>query len=103
MRVCFAIHDIKTRLTAILVPGNFVAILFDSFLRIFLQVDSVEKFNKLLEACKRIGVETNPMVVGALGIIPLFSWYHEVITYVVSVSSSLIFHNMCWIQSKVFL
>ncbi|CAL5184940.1 unnamed protein product [Lathyrus oleraceus] len=40
-------------------------------------VDSVEKFNKLLEACKRIGVETNPMVVGALGIIPLFSWYHE--------------------------
>ncbi|CAI8593433.1 unnamed protein product [Vicia faba] len=40
-------------------------------------VDSVEKFNKLLDACKRIGVETNPMVVGALGIIPLFSWYHE--------------------------
>ncbi|GAU22516.1 hypothetical protein TSUD_296350 [Trifolium subterraneum] len=40
-------------------------------------VDSLEKFNKLLDACKRIGVETNPMVIGALGIIPLFSWYHE--------------------------
>lgn len=31
----------------------------------------------MLDACKRIGVETNPTVVGALGIIPLFSWYHE--------------------------
>jgi len=79
----------ETRLTALLVPINFVTILFIliKLLRIFLQVDSLEKFNKLLDACKRIGVETNPTVVGALGIIPLFSWYHEVITSVVSVLS----------------
>ncbi|KAJ1402687.1 Calcineurin-like phosphoesterase domain, ApaH type [Sesbania bispinosa] len=40
-------------------------------------VDSLEKLNELLDACKRIGVETNPVAVGELGIIPLFSWYHE--------------------------
>lgn len=39
--------------------------------------DSLEKLNKLLDACKRIGVETNPMVIDEIGIIPLFSWYHE--------------------------
>ncbi|XP_057446513.1 uncharacterized protein LOC130738532 isoform X2 [Lotus japonicus] len=56
------------------VPGN-----HDLWLRREGQnyVDSLEKLNKLLDACKRIGVETNPMVVGELGIIPLFSWYHE--------------------------
>ncbi|KAE9588320.1 putative metallo-dependent phosphatase [Lupinus albus] len=40
-------------------------------------VDSLEKLNELLDACKRLGVETNPMVVDNIGIIPLFSWYHE--------------------------
>ncbi|TKY44972.1 hypothetical protein E2542_SST31256 [Spatholobus suberectus] len=40
-------------------------------------VDSFEKLNKLLDACKRIGVETNPMVIYEIGIIPLFSWHHE--------------------------
>lgn len=39
--------------------------------------DSLEKLNELLGACRRIGVETNPMVIDGLGIIPLFSWYHE--------------------------
>ncbi|XP_028756542.1 uncharacterized protein LOC114715817 [Neltuma alba] len=40
-------------------------------------VDSLEKLNKLLDACKSLGVETNPMVIDDLGIVPLFSWYHE--------------------------
>ncbi|XP_059453472.1 uncharacterized protein LOC132184010 isoform X3 [Corylus avellana] len=39
--------------------------------------DSLEKLNKLLDACRGLGVETNPMVIDGLGIIPLFSWYHE--------------------------
>ncbi|XP_074329145.1 uncharacterized protein LOC141666831 isoform X2 [Apium graveolens] len=39
--------------------------------------DSLEKLNYLLDACKRLGVETSPMAVDGLGIIPLFSWYHE--------------------------
>ncbi|KAK3027619.1 hypothetical protein RJ639_042372 [Escallonia herrerae] len=39
--------------------------------------DSLEKLSKLLEACRRIGVETNPTVVDGLGIVPLFSWYHK--------------------------
>ncbi|XP_030472415.2 LOW QUALITY PROTEIN: uncharacterized protein LOC115690261 [Syzygium oleosum] len=38
---------------------------------------SLEKLEKLLDACKRLGVKTDPMVIGSLGIIPLFSWYHE--------------------------
>ncbi|XP_019195770.1 PREDICTED: uncharacterized protein LOC109189612 [Ipomoea nil] len=40
-------------------------------------VNSLEKLDELLDACQRIGVETNPTVVDGLGIIPLFSWYHE--------------------------
>lgn len=38
---------------------------------------SLEKLEKLLDACKRLGVKTDPVVIGSLGIIPLFSWYHE--------------------------
>ncbi|KAL5545341.1 hypothetical protein UlMin_009125 [Ulmus minor] len=38
---------------------------------------SLKKLNKLLDACKALGVEINPMVINDLGIIPLFSWYHE--------------------------
>ncbi|XP_048138696.1 LOW QUALITY PROTEIN: acyl-carrier-protein phosphodiesterase PptH-like [Rhodamnia argentea] len=38
---------------------------------------SLEKLEKLLDACQRLGVKTDPMVIGSLGIIPLFSWYHE--------------------------
>ncbi|KAK9278509.1 hypothetical protein L1049_028076 [Liquidambar formosana] len=40
-------------------------------------LDSLEKLNKLLDACRRLGVLTNPMIMDGLGIIPLFSWYHE--------------------------
>ncbi|CAI9111656.1 OLC1v1011939C1 [Oldenlandia corymbosa var. corymbosa] len=39
--------------------------------------DSLEKLDKLFDTCQRIGVETKPVVVDDLGIIPLFSWYHE--------------------------
>ncbi|KAG2664296.1 hypothetical protein I3843_16G072500 [Carya illinoinensis] len=39
--------------------------------------DSLEKLNRLLDACRELGVETNPMVIDGLGIIPIFSWYHE--------------------------
>eukprot|EP00257_Ricinus_communis_P026892 XP_025014306.1 uncharacterized protein LOC8286474 isoform X2 [Ricinus communis] len=41
-------------------------------------LDSLEKLNKLLDACRILGVETTPMILDGLGIIPLFSWYHEV-------------------------
>ncbi|KAG8368682.1 hypothetical protein BUALT_Bualt15G0071100 [Buddleja alternifolia] len=40
-------------------------------------LDSLDKLDKLLEACQRLGVETKPSVVGGLGLIPLYSWYHE--------------------------
>lgn len=104
MHECFAII-LETRVITILFSINFVGILYIliMFLLIFVQVDSLEKFNKLLDACKRIGVETNAKAVGALGIIPLFSWYHEVIASAVSVSCSLFFHTMFRIESKVFL
>lgn len=41
------------------------------------QLDSLEKLDKLIDACRIVGIETTPMLIGALGIIPLFSWYHE--------------------------
>lgn len=44
------------------------------------QLDSLEKLNKLLNACRHIGIEINPAVIDGLGIVPLFSWYHEVST-----------------------
>lgn len=40
-------------------------------------VDSLDKLNKLLDACAGLGVETKPRVIDGIGIIPLFSWYHE--------------------------
>lgn len=39
--------------------------------------DSLYKLDKLLDACERLGVETKPSIVDGLGIIPLYSWYHE--------------------------
>ncbi|KAL2533004.1 Metallophos domain-containing protein [Abeliophyllum distichum] len=38
---------------------------------------SLDKLDKLLYACERLGVETKPSIVDGLGIIPLYSWYHE--------------------------
>ncbi|XP_010248442.1 PREDICTED: uncharacterized protein LOC104591334 isoform X2 [Nelumbo nucifera] len=38
---------------------------------------SLEKLNALLDACRGLGVETSPRIVDDIGIIPLFSWYHE--------------------------
>ncbi|XP_043698844.1 acyl-carrier-protein phosphodiesterase PptH-like [Telopea speciosissima] len=54
------------------VPGN-----HDLWCRGEDYVDSIEKLNALLDACRRIGVETGPKIVDGLGFIPLFSWYHE--------------------------
>lgn len=56
------------------VPGN-----HDLWCRREVEDDlgSLEKLNNLLDACRQLGVETNPMAIGGLGIIPLFSWYHE--------------------------
>ncbi|KAL0535488.1 hypothetical protein IC582_029819 [Cucumis melo] len=40
-------------------------------------LDSLEKMSKLLDACIDLGVDTNPAILNGLGIVPLFSWYHE--------------------------
>lgn len=40
-------------------------------------LDSLEKLEKLLEECQKLGVHTDPLVLDDLGVIPLFSWYHE--------------------------
>ncbi|ONI09597.1 hypothetical protein PRUPE_5G246200 [Prunus persica] len=40
-------------------------------------LDSHQKLKKLLDTCRGLGVQTSPMVLDGLGIIPLFSWYHE--------------------------
>lgn len=48
-------------------------------LELSFQMDSVEKLNALLDACSKLGIETSPRIVGDVGIIPLFSWYHKVV------------------------
>ncbi|XP_042047385.1 acyl-carrier-protein phosphodiesterase PptH-like [Salvia splendens] len=40
-------------------------------------LSSLDKLDKLLEACEKLGVETKPSIVDGVGIIPLYSWYHE--------------------------
>lgn len=40
-------------------------------------LDSVEKMNTIYAACEAIGVKTTPEIIHGLGVIPLFSWYHE--------------------------
>jgi len=37
--------------------------------------DSMEKLRRVLELCRRIDVETNPVKVDGLWLVPLFSWY----------------------------
>ncbi|GAA0159868.1 hypothetical protein LIER_16549 [Lithospermum erythrorhizon] len=39
--------------------------------------NSMVKLDKLLDVCQSLGVETKPLVIDGLGIIPIFSWYHE--------------------------
>lgn len=56
-----------------------------------LQLDSLEKLDTLLDACQKIGVETKPGIIDDLGIIPLYSWYHEV-----SVLETLLCDGCCW-------
>lgn len=40
-------------------------------------VDSVEKLGALMEACSDLEVATEPKIIDGVGIIPLFSWYHQ--------------------------
>lgn len=40
-------------------------------------LNSLDKLNVLLRACGELGVVSSPLIIGDLGIIPLFSWYHE--------------------------
>ncbi|KAL1551288.1 acyl-carrier-protein phosphodiesterase PptH-like [Salvia divinorum] len=40
-------------------------------------LSSLDKLDKLLDACEKLGVETKPSIVDGVGIIPLYSWYHE--------------------------
>lgn len=54
-------------------PYKFSYVIF-----IVVQLGSLDKLDKLLDACQRLGVETTPAIVDGLGVIPLYSWYHEV-------------------------
>lgn len=56
------------------VPGN-----HDLWCRVESEhfVDSLDKLNALLHACGELRVESSPMMIGDLGIIPVLSWYHE--------------------------
>lgn len=41
------------------------------------KMHSLEKLWRIFEICRSLGVETGPKVVKGVGIIPLFSWYHQ--------------------------
>ncbi|PIA35335.1 hypothetical protein AQUCO_03500019v1 [Aquilegia coerulea] len=49
----------------------------DTIQIILMYTDSIEKMYQLLDACKRLGIKTSPEIIDGIGIIPLFSWYHE--------------------------
>ncbi|XP_038895591.1 uncharacterized protein LOC120083790 isoform X2 [Benincasa hispida] len=97
-----SLSSVKYRDDVLLVAGdvaetisNFVstmALLKDRFERVFFvpgnhdlwcrqegdnYLDSLDKMSKLLDACRGLGVDTNPAILNGLGIIPLLSWYHE--------------------------
>ncbi|KAH7290714.1 hypothetical protein KP509_30G060500 [Ceratopteris richardii] len=38
---------------------------------------SLEKLRRILNICRNLGVETEPKLIKRVGIIPLFSWYHQ--------------------------
>ncbi|XP_022955128.1 uncharacterized protein LOC111457188 isoform X2 [Cucurbita moschata] len=96
------LSSVKYRDDVLLVAGdvaetysNFVstmALLKDKFERVFFvpgnhdlwcrregdnYLDSLEKMSNLYDACSSLGVDTNPAILNGLGIVPLFSWYHE--------------------------
>lgn len=58
--------------------SDFAFVLLSDICYFIFQQDSLGKLNGLLDACAQLGVETSPMCVNGLGIVPLFSWYHEV-------------------------
>lgn len=70
---------------------------------VFFQLDSLEKLNELLDACSRVGVQTNPMVIDGLGIIPLFSWYHEVNAFSFLYSASESNPEITYTLTKLFI
>ncbi|MCO5547058.1 hypothetical protein L7F22_000499 [Adiantum nelumboides] len=41
------------------------------------EMHSLEKLLKILKVCHSLGIETGPRVVKGVGIVPLFSWYHQ--------------------------
>ncbi|XP_022994628.1 uncharacterized protein LOC111490283 [Cucurbita maxima] len=96
------LSSVKYRDDVLLVAGdvaesysNFVstmALLKDKFERVFFvpgnhdlwcrregdnYLDSLEKMSNVYDACSSLGVDTNPAILNGLGIVPLFSWYHE--------------------------
>lgn len=58
--------------------SSFEILFFMKYLHLHFQLDSLEKLDKLLEECQKLGVHTDPLALDDLGVIPLFSWYHEV-------------------------
>ncbi|KAJ8423701.1 hypothetical protein Cgig2_017694 [Carnegiea gigantea] len=81
-------HDVgkaNIYLEDILLVGGDVVETYDKFCQTTqfiaiscVRLDSLDKLNALLAACGELGVESAPMMIRDLGIIPLFSWYHEV-------------------------
>ncbi|HEV2705093.1 MAG TPA: metallophosphoesterase [Pyrinomonadaceae bacterium] len=51
------------------VPGNHELWVRDG------DYDSIEKLRRVLETCRRINVETSPVKIDGLWVVPLFSWY----------------------------
>lgn len=55
----------------------------------------------MLDVCRDLGVETNPIALDGLGIIPLLSWYHEVICSITYLE--LIIYGFSIVMHKITL
>lgn len=80
--------DVSDRLevireTLLLLRSKFRHVLFtpgnhELWVRNAAEINSIEKFNQVLQLCDEIGVVTKPLRLDDLWIVPLFSWYDGV-------------------------
>ena len=52
----------------------------------------MDNLDAWMQACSDLGVATEPKIIDGVGIIPLFSWYHQVLYYFHVIQFSFLFN-----------
>ena len=52
----------------------------------------MEKLDALMQAYNDLGVDTKPKIIDGVGIIHVFSWYHQVLYYFHVIQFSFVFN-----------